>query len=188
MPAASPDAAETPARKGAGAETILFSQAEIALRVAALAKEIARAERRPDVAAPVLMGAFVFAADLMRALSREGLDLETDFLWLRSYGKGETPGDIQVLKPPSLAVRGRSVLLIDGVLDSGATLVKAHELLLQAGATVVISAVAVAKVHPRQSFRADYAMFTAGMEFLFGYGMDRDGMGRSLPDIRVRRG
>src|SRR5262249_38070204 len=148
-------------------ETIVFSQNEIAVRVAALARDIVRAPRRPEVAVPVLMGAFVFASDLLRALACEGLDLETDFLWLRSYGLSETPGDVRVLKPPSETVRGRTVLLIDGVLDSGATLVKASELLKEAGAAAIVSSVAVAKQHPKQLFRADYAMFTAGMEFLF---------------------
>ena len=187
MPAAGPDAAPPPAGLTQAQETTLFSQAEIALRVTALARDIVRAPRRPEVAVPVLMGAFVFASDLLRALSQEGLDLETDFLWLRSYGRSETPGDVTVLKPPSETVRGRTVLLIDGVLDSGATLVKASELLAAAGAAAILSAVAVAKQHPAQIFRADYAMFTAGMEFLFGYGMDRAGLGRGLPDIRVRQ-
>jgi hypoxanthine phosphoribosyltransferase len=168
-------------------DTILFSEAEIVRRVERLARDIAGAEQRPEIAVPVLMGAFVFAADLLRALTREGLDLETEFVWLRSYGKSETPGDVTVLKPPSEIVRGRRALLIDGVLDSGATLVKARTLLEDAGAKTIVSAVAVRKAHPRRMFGADHAMFEAGEEFLFGYGMDAGGLGRGLPDIRIRK-
>lgn len=165
----------------------LFSEARIQSRLNKVARSIAASPLRPDVAVPVLAGAFVFAADLLRALARNGLDLETEFIWLRSYGRAEQPDDVMVLKGPTEIVRGRTVLLIDGVLDSGATLVRAKELLEEAGAASVVSVVAVAKSHPKALFRADYALFTAGMEFLFGYGMDRAGLGRGLPDIRVKR-
>ncbi len=164
---------------------VLFSEAAIASGVTRIARAIAAGPLKPTIAAPILMGAFVFAADLLRALSREGVSLETDFLWLRSYGMAEKPGEVRVLKPPTDIVRGRTVLLIDGVLDSGATLAKARSLLEEAGAGAVIAAVAVAKRHPQRFANTDFAMFEAGDEFLFGYGMDKAGMGREYPDIRV---
>jgi hypoxanthine phosphoribosyltransferase len=134
-----------------GARTkILFSEAEIARGVERVARAIAARPLKPTLAAPILTGAFVFAADLMRALSREGLTLETEFLWLRSYGMAQTPGEVTVLKSPSDIVRGRTVLLIDGVLDSGATLAKARALLEEAGAGATIAAVAVRKTYPRR--------------------------------------
>jgi hypoxanthine phosphoribosyltransferase len=91
-----------------------------------------------------------------------------------------------VLKAPTEIVRGRTVLLIDGVLDSGATLACAKELLEEEGAAAVITVVAVEKEYPGRRFRADHAMFTAGPEFLFGYGMDQKGKSRGLPDIRLK--
>ncbi len=126
-------------------ERKLYSQAEIARRVKAAARDIAHAARQPEIAVPILAGAFVFAADLLRALAREGIDLETEFIWLRSYGRFERPGDITVLKGPAEAVRGKTVLLIDGVLESGGTLARAKQLLADAGAGTVISIVAVKK-------------------------------------------
>jgi hypoxanthine phosphoribosyltransferase len=169
-----------------GARTkILFSEAEIARGVERVARAIAARPLKPTLAAPILTGAFVFAADLMRALSREGLTLETEFLWLRSYGMAQTPGEVTVLKSPSDIVRGRTVLLIDGVLDSGATLAKARALLEEAGAGATIAAVAVRKTYPRRFSDADFAMFEAGGEFLSGYGMDNAGLGRECPDIRI---
>jgi hypoxanthine phosphoribosyltransferase len=167
---------------------ILFSESDIAQGVARLARAIASGPLKPDIAAPILMGAFVFAADLLRALSREGLSLRTEFLWLKSYGDSQTPGQVTVLRAPSDIVRGRTVLLIDGVLDSGATLARAKGLLTEAGAAAAIVAVAVRKSHPSQIARADFAMFEAGGEFLFGYGMDKAGAGREYPDIRIEEG
>ena len=167
-------------------EHILFSEKAIARRVKRIARDIARGPLRPEIAVPILAGAFVFAADLLRALARERLDLETEFIWLRSYGGSEKPGDVMVLKAPGEIVRGRTVLLIDGVLDRGVTMACARELLEEAGVGAIVSAVAVVKSHPRAQFTADHTLFTAGEEFLFGYGMDRSGLGRGLPDIRVR--
>jgi hypoxanthine phosphoribosyltransferase len=168
-------------------DVTLFSPARIARRVKAVAREIAQGPLRPDIAVPILAGAFVFAADLLRALSHEGLDLETEFIWLRSYGRAQTPGEVTVLKRPTEIVRSRTILLIDGVLDRGLTLSRAKQLLEEAGAASILSAVAVVKSHPDPLFKADHALFTAGEEFLFGYGMDREGFGRGVPDIRVKR-
>ena len=169
-------------------DVTLFSQARIARRVKAVAREIANGPLRPEIAVPILAGAFVFAADLLRALAQEGLDLETEFIWLRSYGRAETPGEVTVLKRPTEIVRSRTILLIDGVLDRGLTLARAKEMLEEAGAAAILSAVAVVKSHAQPLFEADHALFSAGEEFLFGYGMDRAGLGRGTPDIRVKRG
>src|SRR5262249_3080946 len=102
-------------------ERILYSAPRIPRRIHPVARTIASSRLRPDIAVPVLAGAYVFAADLLRALAREGLDLEIEFIWLRSYGRFEKPGEVMVLKGPSEIIRGRTVLLIDGVLESGGT-------------------------------------------------------------------
>ncbi len=166
-------------------ETVLFSQSQIAVRVADIADEIAARAPKPDIVVPILQGAFVFAADLVRALAYRGLDLPTEFLWLRAYGNRERAGDVRVLVAPSDIVRGRNILLIDGVLESGATAARARELLLEAGAISVAFAVAVRKPHPHAAIAADHVCFEAGPEFLYGYGMDRSGLARGLPDIRI---
>lgn len=160
---------------------VLFSQSQIAERVEELALEIL--PRKPDIAVAILTGAFVFAADLLRALSRQGLSLPAEFLWLRCYDGKTASSDVSVLAGPSEAVRGKSVLLIDGVLDRGTTIVRARTLLKDAGAKSILTAVAVDKLRPDALAHADFAMFHGVEDFIAGYGMDDDGRDRGLPDI-----
>jgi hypoxanthine phosphoribosyltransferase len=160
---------------------ILFPEREIAARVEDLAREIVT--RKPEIAVPILVGSFVFAADLLRALARLGLSLPMEFLWLRSYDGKSAQGAVSVIAGPSAAVRGKSVLLIDGVLDSGATLAKARALLKDAGAASVLTAVAVDKLRSDAAAHADFALFHGVTEFIAGYGMDHNGAERGLPDI-----
>lgn len=166
-----------------GSPPVLFSEEQIAGRVAALADEIAAFEAPPEIVAPVLIGAFVFAADLLRALARAGLDLPLEFLWLRSYGDARKGGTMAVRAGPGEAVRDRHVLLIDGVLDRGDTLCKARDLLLAAGARAITTAVVVDKRLEDAALVADHACFTHVRDFITGYGMDDAGLSRGLPYI-----
>ncbi len=163
--------------------TILFSEEEIAQRVKAMARDIAHGPVVPHLATPILVGAYVFAADLLRALASEGISIPTEFLWLRSY-MGRTSGKgVKVLIPPNENFQGKNVLLIDGVLDGGHTLSKARELVKEYGANEVISAVVVDKLRGDAVFKADFAAFTDVHEFIVGYGMDDSGNDRALPYI-----
>jgi hypoxanthine phosphoribosyltransferase len=162
---------------------VLYSESLIGERVTAMAHRIAAAPVKPQIAVPILVGAYVFASDLLRALWREGISLPTEFLWLRSYaGRTATKG-ISVLIGPNENFRGKNVLLIDGVLDGGHTIRKAHELATAAGAASVLSAVVVDKARKDAVAKADYAAFTGVAEFIVGYGMDDAGNGRALPYI-----
>jgi hypoxanthine phosphoribosyltransferase len=91
-----------------------------------------------------------------------------------------------VIKGPAETVRGKTVLLIDGVLESGGTLARAKELLQEAGAAAIISVVAVKKPFANPLADADHVLFAAGPDFIYGYGMDRAGLSRGLPDIRAK--
>jgi hypoxanthine phosphoribosyltransferase len=162
---------------------ILFSEAEIAKRVGELAHDIAATPIKPQIAVPILAGSFVFAADLLRALVREGYSLPVEFLWLRSYAGREVSGGLKVLVGPNETLRGKNVLLIDGVLDRGNTIRKARELALEFGASNVQSVVAVDKARPDATAKADYAAFRGASDFLIGYGMDDAGRDRALPYI-----
>jgi len=169
------------------AHTILHSEEEIRARVEALARDIAKAPLKPDFATIVMSGAFVFAADLLRALSRQGLSLPVEFLWLRSYADRRSGGEVSVLAGPSERIRGRTVLVIDGVLDRGDTLAKARTLLMEAEAASTITAVAVDKMRSDAVLRSHHALFRGDEGFLIGYGMDDGGRERGLPYIATVR-
>lgn len=165
------------------ARKILHSEDDIRARVNAVARAIAGAPLKPDFAVAILAGAFVFAADLLRALAREGLSLPIEFLWLRSYADKRTGGEVSVLVGPTEKIHAKTVLLIDGVLDGGHTLAKAKELLFQAEAAAIITAVAVDKLRDDAVLQADHALFAGTKGFLIGYGMDDAGTERGLPYI-----
>jgi hypoxanthine phosphoribosyltransferase len=162
---------------------VLFSESLIAERVTAMAHRIAAAPVKPEIAVPILFGAYVFAADLLRALVREGISLPTEFLWLRSYVGRSATREVSVLIGPNENFRGKNVLLIDGVLDGGHTILKARELATATGAASVLSAVVVDKGRKDAVAKADYAAFTGVTEFIVGYGMDDAGADRALPYI-----
>ncbi|GAA0550425.1 hypoxanthine phosphoribosyltransferase [Rhizomicrobium palustre] len=163
--------------------TVLFSEEVIAERVKAIAKEIAQGPAVPHLATPILVGAYVFAADLLRALANEGISIPTEFLWLRSYVGRQAEKNVKVLIPPNENFQGKNVLLIDGVLDGGHTIAKARELVKEYGAANVISAVVVDKELPTAVEKADFACFKGCQEFIVGYGMDEAGNHRALPYI-----
>jgi hypoxanthine phosphoribosyltransferase len=170
----------TPARHAA----VLFTDAEIAARIETVADRIATMGQPPQMAAPILSGAFVFAADLLRALAKRGLSLPVEFLWLRSYaGARERQSAVDVRVGPTDTVRGQRVLVIDGVLDGGHTLARAREILTEAGAIGVTTAVAIDKRRGDAVLVADFALFTDVTAFVVGYGMDDAGRERALPHI-----
>ena len=163
----------------------LFTAEEIAQRVETLADEIAKAQLRPDIATPILVGGFVFAADLMRALSKRGLGLDVEMLWLRSYGDKRVASAISMIAGPSEQIAGRHVLVIDGVLDAGRTIAKARALIEAAGAASVRVAVLLDKQRRDAVAKADHVGFVIDDQFVIGYGMDDAGRHRGLPYIGV---
>ncbi len=164
----------------------LFSEAEIRARIDALAGEIAGALPRDFLMAPVLTGAFVFAADLLRSLHRLGCDPLVDFVQLSSYGGARaSTGVVTLLKDFSVPLVGRPVLLIDDVLDTGRSLHFAKNMVLDRGASQAKICVLVRKATGRSAdIAADFVGFEAGAkDFIVGYGMDDDGKMRGAPFI-----
>jgi hypoxanthine phosphoribosyltransferase len=162
---------------------ILYPESEIAARVDTVARTIVQAPLKPDMAVAILAGAFVFAADLLRALAKQGLSLPMEFLWLRSYADKREGGEISVLVGPTERIHGETILLIDGVLDGGHTLQKARALLFEAEAASIIMAVAVEKARDDAILKADHALFAGTRGFIIGYGMDDAQTHRGLPYI-----
>ena len=176
-----------PARADRPTVSIRFSAAEIATRVDEMAAELAAKLPADTLVVSVLKGSFVFAADLIRALSRAGANWSMDFLTLSSYGSGtETSGRVRIVRDIVDDVRGRDVLLVDDILESGLTISFATDLLKERGAARVWVCTLLDKPAKRRaSIDAEFTGFQAGDEFLVGYGLDWAHRFRGLPYIGV---
>lgn len=177
-----------PASLPAGVYPLIDREA-LARRVAAMGAEIGRGvqpSERP-VAVVVLQGAFVFAADLIRHLSPK-LGLEIGFLRCESYGSGTvSQGRVVLLQDldATIDLRGRTVLLIDDILDTGLTLRYLIRHLKARGAGCVRVCVLLRRkgAKRRQGVKADFCGFDIGPDFVVGYGLDHAGRHRNLPDL-----
>ncbi|MFN3229398.1 MAG: phosphoribosyltransferase, partial [Asticcacaulis sp.] len=127
----------------------ILDEAGIAAAVEDLADRLMPLVDDDTVAVCLLSGGLWFTADLTRALARRGRHLCYDGLWLSSYGDAhESSGRVDVYAPLQRSVIGRTVLLLDDVLDSGRSILKAKALLIEAGAAHVITTVFARKPWP----------------------------------------
>jgi hypoxanthine phosphoribosyltransferase len=166
---------------------VLFDEDAIARRNEALARAVAAAETRDLLVVAVLKGSFMFAADLIRALHRAGLSPQVEFIHLSSYRKGTvSSGNVAILRDVESEVRGRDVLLVDDILESGRTLAFAKDLLAARGAARVLTAVLLEKPGKRAvTVHADFIGFSCPDVFVVGYGMDVAHSFRQLPFVGV---
>jgi hypoxanthine phosphoribosyltransferase len=163
----------------------LYSAERISERVEELAREIAAARLKDLIIVAVLKGSFIFAADLIRALHRHGLEPEIDFMFLASYGTGtHSSGEVEVLREVESKLEGRDVVIVDDILDSGRTLAFAKAFLQARGARSVRTCVLLDKQVPRAAAIApDFTGFRCPPVFVVGYGMDLAHRYRELPFI-----
>ena len=119
----------------------------------------------------------------VQGLAREGVSLDIEMLWLRSYGDKRVASAVSMIAGPSEQIAGRHVLVIDGVLDAGRTIKKAVSLIEAAGAASVRVVVALDKKRADAVAKADHVGFEIGNDFVIGYGMDDAGRYRTLPYI-----
>jgi len=166
---------------------VLYDEARIAARVEAMAGEIAVDRPADLLVVAILKGSFMFAADLIRALHRAGLEPHVEFMQLSSYRAGTvSSGQVTVLKDIDSDVRGRDVLLVDDILESGRTLAFAKDLLTARGAGRVRACVLIEKPDKRAvQITADHAGFQCPDLFVVGYGMDVAHAYRQLPFVGV---
>ena len=163
---------------------LLFSAEDIAARVAELGEEISAAYTgEPLVAVCVLKGAVHFFSDLTRAIRRE--ELEMDFIRISSYGMGtETSRQIRLTKDLECDVRGKHVLVVEDVVDSGHSLRFLLDLLADRGARSVRIATLVNKTERREvDIPVAFSGFMLDSGFIVGYGLDHAERYRALPSI-----
>lgn len=165
----------------------MFSAEQIAERVDALAREIVADESGDILVVVILKGSFVFAADLIRALERNGASAQVDFVTLSSYGMGtESSGTVKLTHDLSEDVAGRTVLLVDDILESGRTIAFAVETMRERQAAAVKTCLLLDKPTQRKvEIEADYVGFTIDPEFVVGYGLDLAKRYRGLPYIGI---
>jgi hypoxanthine phosphoribosyltransferase len=165
-------------------ERILITDAQLARRIRRLSAEIERDFRgRELVVVSLLSGTVMFLADLIRNLS---LPLRLDFMGVSSYGSGTTSGELVFTKELRLDVRGRDVLLVDDILDTGRTMKRVLAKLRVLKPRRIKTCVLLDKPARRtENVRADYIGFTIPDLFVIGYGLDYAERYRNLPFVGV---
>lgn len=165
--------------------SVLFTKDKIAATVNKLAAEIRQdyLSKNPILIA-VLKGSFMFLADLIRRLD---FPLEVEFIRLSSYGGGrESSGKIKVVQDIQSEVRGRHVLVIEDILDTGLTAGFLLDYLSQKKPGSLKLCVLTDKPARRKTpVNIDYRGLTVPDKFIVGYGLDWDERFRHLPDIYV---
>lgn len=129
----------------------------------------------------VMGGAVVFAGQLLPLLE---FPLEFDYMHVSRYGEATQGGALRWKVVPRADVQGRCVIVLDDILDEGATLAEVKRHLLEKGASEVLLAVFADKDHGRQKpVYADYVGLSVPDKFVVGFGMDAFGYLRNLPGI-----
>lgn len=164
---------------------VLYSQEQIKARVKELGQQISRDYQGEDLLViGVLKGAFVFMADLVREID---LPLELDFISVSSYGTSTvSSGEVRITKDLDYSVEGKSVLLVEDIVDTGLTLNYIKEIFKKRNPYSVKICCLLDKPSRRKSpVRADYAGFSIEDHFVVGYGLDYAGKYRNYPAVCI---
>ena len=168
-------------------ERILISEEELQGRIKELGQELARdyADKQP-IFVGVLKGVVNFFKDMVTATP---IRCEYDFMAVASYGSGtSSSGNVRLLKDISTDIRGRHVVILEDILDSGNTLKFVRDRLLTmepASLKICTLLDKPARRIPELDIHADYTGFTIENEFVVGYGLDYKEVYRNLPFIGV---
>ncbi len=163
---------------------LLIPAEEIDKRVKELGAKITQDYTgRPVVFIGILKGAFIFLADLVRAVNLP--DLEIDFVRLASYGKSDTSsGEVQITKDIELVIKGKDVIVVEDIVDTGYTLEYFQEVLkLHEPRSVKICCLIDKAERRKAKINIDYCGFKIPKGFLVGYGLDFAEKWRHLPGI-----
>jgi hypoxanthine phosphoribosyltransferase len=161
---------------------VLISEPELQGRIAALGTDLARdLERQRPIMVGVLQGAFLFMADLIRAIP---IELTTDFIGVTSYVGAKTSGQVRIVSDLSVSIEGRDVVIVEDIVDTGLTLTYLKRTLEARHPRSLRVCVLVDKVERRQvDVVVDYVGFTIPNVYVVGYGFDHEGLYRNLPYV-----
>ncbi len=165
---------------------VLYNEEQISERIKSLGTQITSDYSGKElVLVGVLKGSCIFMADLMRAID---LNLTIDFMAVSSYKDGtRSTGDVEILKDLSNSIRGKHVIVVEDIVDTGLTLSRLLEILESRGAASIRLASFLDKPEPRikTELKIDYTGFVVPNKFVVGYGLDAAGRYRNLPFIAV---
>ncbi|MDK6375821.1 hypoxanthine phosphoribosyltransferase [Aerococcus urinae] len=166
-------------------EEILIPQAELLKRIEELAKDIAEEyQDKNPLLVCVLKGGMPFMADLMKQMD---ILLEIDFMDVSSYGDAfESSGEVKIIKDLSVPAKGRHILFVEDIVDTGRTLSYLYKVLKSRQAASIKTVSLLDKPSRRKKdFQADWIGFEIPDKFVVGYGLDYKGQLRNYPIIAV---
>ena len=163
---------------------LLLSESEIKKRVKELADKIsADYKDKTPIFVGILNGSYVFMADLLRELS---IQVEVDFVKIRSYDGDSSTGTIKFRKDISADIDNRDVIIVEDIIDSGFTINFLVNRLRESGPKSVAVATALYKKEvAKLDFEVEYVGFEIPPEFVVGYGLDYNEKYRNLKDVMV---
>ncbi len=167
------------------AQTTLISREQIDRRVAEMARDISAEFAGTEmIALCVLKGAMFFCADLVRNMS---MDVALDFIQISSYGNQKySSGVVTILKEPQLDMRGKAVLIVEDIIDSGLSIREVNNYIESRGAAKVKTAAFLDKPAARKvDFKPDFVGFSIDPQFVIGYGLDFAEKYRNIPEVQV---
>lgn len=135
------------------------------------------------VVLPLMTGAMVFCAHLLTMLR---MPIVLDYLHISRYGHNTVGENITFHKKPDLSLKGRTVIIVDDMIDEGNTILESIKFCADSGASNIKTAVLLDKQHKRKAFnsiKADYTGFFIEDKYVFGFGIDYKKQYRNLPDI-----
>jgi len=164
---------------------ILFPRNVIQKRVQEIACQIsADYNGRELIVIGILKGAFIFMADLIRAMS---IPCRVDFVRVASYGAGqERSGNTVLTKDIETSIKGRDILVVEDIIDTGLTLTYLVNWLKERNPqSLAVCAFLDKRKRRKVSFEADYVGFTIDDGFVVGYGLDFNEQARFLPEVYI---
>jgi len=166
---------------------LLIAEKEVQKKVSRLARKISRDfAGRELLLVGILKGAFIFMADLARRMTTP---VKVDFVRLASYGsETQSSGRVRITKDLETSLRGKDVLIVEDIIDTGVTLdFLFHRLQARRPRSLKTVSLLDKPEGRKVDFQADYIGFTIGNQFVVGYGMDCNEEYRNLPEIYVVR-
>ena len=163
---------------------LLISESDIKKRVKTLADKINEdyKDKKP-IFVGILNGCYVFMADLLREIT---LDIEVDFVKIRSYEGDSSTGTIKLRKDISADINGRDIIIVEDIIDSGFTINFLVNRLRNSGPkSVSVATILFKKEVAKLDFEVDYVGFEIPPEFVVGYGLDYDEKYRQLKNVMV---